>query len=43
MSIEPNISTLINPTKRVAESEFGKNEIKAVATPAMTKANKMER
>jgi hypothetical protein len=41
--MDPKISTLIKLTNKVAESECGKKEIKAVATPAMTKANKTER
>jgi len=41
--MEPKIKTLINPTKRVVESDVGKNEMNAVATPAMTKASRNER
>jgi hypothetical protein len=41
--MDPKINTLIKATKRVAESECGRKEMNAVATPAMTKAKRMER
>jgi hypothetical protein len=41
--MEPKIKTLIKATNRVAESECGKKDIKAVATPAITKASMTER
>jgi hypothetical protein len=41
--MDPKINTLIKATKSVAESECGRNEMNAVATPAMTKASNTER
>jgi len=43
IKIDPKIKTLIKATKSVAESECGRKEMNAVATPAMTKANRKER
>jgi hypothetical protein len=43
IKIDPKIKTLIKLTNKVAESECGKKEMKAVATPAMTKASNTER
>jgi hypothetical protein len=43
MRIVPKIRQLVKHTNRVLISEVGKNEIKAVVTPAMTIARTRDR
>jgi hypothetical protein len=43
MRIVPKIRQLVKHTNRVAVSEVGKNEMKAVVTPAMTIARTRDR
>ena len=43
MRIVPKIRQLVKHTNRVAVSEVGKNEMKAVVTPAMTIARIRDR
>ena len=43
MSTEPKIRQEMKQTNKVVTSVLGKNEINAVLTPAITKANTMDK